>query len=69
MLFTHLLMVAPDREYTEPTESLLASIEVGWRLRRRPGERNQRPFESRTEGVRRIVPPIIARYDGKSENE
>ena len=39
------------------------------RLRRRPRERNQRPFESRTEVVRRIVPPIIARYDGKSENQ
>ena len=39
------------------------------RLRRRPGERNQRPFESRTEVVRRIKPRIVARYDRESENE
>ena len=42
---------------------------MGWELRRRPGERNQRPFEGRTELTRRIRPRIIARYDGNSENE
>ena len=56
---------ARDGEYTEPTPG----TEMGWRLRRKPGERNERPFEDRAEGVRRIKPRIIARYDRKSENE
>ena len=46
-----------------------AEIEVGFRLRRRPGERNQRPSEGCAEIVRRVKPHIIARYDGNSENE
>ena len=42
---------------------------TGYRLRRRPGERNQRPSEGRTGVVRHIRSRIIARCDGKHENE
>ena len=42
---------------------------TGYRVRRRPGARNQRPFEGRIEVVDRIKPRIIARYSGKSENK
>ena len=41
--------------------------EIGCRLRRRTGERNQRPFQGHTEVGRRLKPRIIARYDGKGE--
>ena len=34
-----------------------------------PESEIRRPFEGRIEVVQRIVPRIIARYEGKSENE
>ncbi len=39
-------------------------MEFFYGLRRRPGERNQRPSEGLTQVVRRIKPRAIARYDG-----
>ena len=54
-----------DGEYTEST----SPGQRGCRLRRRPGERNQRLFPDHTEVVRHIKPRIIAQYDGNRENQ